>query len=103
LIIADEPTTALDVTVQAEVLEILRECARDDGVAVMLITHNMGVVWQLCDSVYVMESGQLVEGGPAKQVLSAPAKTYTRKLLAALPDRAVPRQPICLPTESGAA
>lgn len=94
LIIADEPTTALDVTVQAEVLDILRECAREDGAAVCLITHNMGVVWRLCDSIHVMRAGEVVEHGSAREVLSDPQSDYARALLAALPERAQRRRPI---------
>lgn len=94
LLIADEPTTALDVTVQAQVLEILRERASSLGASVLLITHNIGVVWQLCSHTYVMRSGEVVEHGPTRQLLSSPSQPYTRGLLSALPERSSPRQPI---------
>lgn len=94
LIVADEPTTALDVTVQAEVLDILWRCANEDGAAVCFITHNMGIVWRLCDTVSVMRAGEIVEHGPARDVLANPQNDYTRRLLAALPERARWRQPI---------
>ena len=94
LILADEPTTALDVTTQAEILAILKDCASKAGAAVLLITHNVGVVWGLCDSVHVMRRGEIVEHGPARAVLSAPRHAYTRTLCEALPERAGHRQPI---------
>jgi peptide/nickel transport system ATP-binding protein len=94
LLIADEPTTALDVTIQAEVLQILAERARDSGAAVLFITHNMGVVWRLCETVWVMRYGRIVESGPTARVLSKPANPYTAALLDALPERNPPRAPI---------
>jgi peptide/nickel transport system ATP-binding protein len=97
LVIADEPTTALDVTVQAEVLALLRVAARDEGAAVLLITHNMGVVWRVCDSVHVMRQGEVVEAGPAKATLTSPSHPYTRGLCDALPERAVRRSKILTP------
>ena len=84
LLIADEPTTALDVTVQAEVLGLLRRLQRDRGLGVLLVTHNFGVVADLCDRVTVMQQGRTVESGPVQQVLTDPAEPYTRRLLAAM-------------------
>ncbi|MFF4120583.1 ABC transporter ATP-binding protein [Streptomyces sp. NPDC001714] len=86
LIVADEPTTALDVTVQAEILELLHRCRTDFGTAVLLITHNMGVVADLADRVAVMRAGQVVEQAPVRDLFAAPAHPYTRTLLAAVPD-----------------
>ncbi|NUP83636.1 MAG: dipeptide/oligopeptide/nickel ABC transporter permease/ATP-binding protein [Nonomuraea sp.] len=84
LLIADEPTTALDVRVQAEVLGLLRRLQRERDLGVLLVTHNLGVVADLCDRVAVMSEGRIVETGPAGQVLGAPQDPYTRKLLAAV-------------------
>ncbi|WDG18645.1 dipeptide/oligopeptide/nickel ABC transporter permease/ATP-binding protein [Microbacterium sp. Clip185] len=81
LIIADEPTTALDVTVQAEVLELLREMRDKLGVAIVLVTHNFGVVSDLADRVAVMRNGRLIETGAVRDVLRAPREEYTRTLL----------------------
>lgn len=81
LIIADEPTTALDVTVQAEVLELLREMRDELGVAIVLVTHNFGVVSDLADRVAVMRHGRLIETGAVRDVLRAPREEYTRTLL----------------------
>ncbi|MFF4803797.1 dipeptide ABC transporter ATP-binding protein [Streptomyces sp. NPDC001351] len=86
LIVADEPTTALDVTVQAEILELLHRCRTDFGTAVLLITHNMGVVADLADRVAVMRAGRVVEQAPVRTLFAAPADPYTRELLAAVPD-----------------
>jgi ABC-type dipeptide/oligopeptide/nickel transport system ATPase component len=85
LVIADEPTTALDVTIQAQVLELLRELKKKFGLALMLITHDFGVIAEMADRVAVMYKGQVVEEGPVRQILRAPAHTYTRSLLAAVP------------------
>ncbi|MFE3452570.1 dipeptide/oligopeptide/nickel ABC transporter permease/ATP-binding protein [Nonomuraea sp. NPDC059194] len=84
LLIADEPTTALDVRVQAEVLDLLRRLQRERDLGVLLVTHNLGVVADLCDRVAVMREGRIVESGAADQVLAAPRDPYTRKLLAAV-------------------
>jgi len=85
LIVADEPTTALDVTVQAEILDLLRRCRDEFGAAIVLITHNMGVVADLADRVAVMYQGKLVEQADVKTLFSAPQAEYTRALLAAVP------------------
>ncbi|MDW9248933.1 ABC transporter ATP-binding protein [Burkholderia cepacia] len=87
LLIADEPTTALDMTVQRQILSLLR-ARRDAGDAVLLISHDLAVVAELADRVLVMRAGQVVEQGPARDVLTAPAHPYTRELLAAIPTAA---------------
>ncbi|MFG2941213.1 dipeptide/oligopeptide/nickel ABC transporter permease/ATP-binding protein [Streptomyces sp. NPDC048282] len=81
LIVADEPTTALDVTVQAEVLELLRELRDERGLAMILVTHNLGVVADLCDTVSVMKDGRIVERSAVDALFAAPAQEYTRELL----------------------
>ena len=85
LIIADEPTTALDVTVQAEILDLLRTCRDEFGATIVLITHNMGVVADLADRVIVMYRGDIVEQAPVRELFAAPQQQYTRELLAAVP------------------
>jgi ABC-type dipeptide/oligopeptide/nickel transport system ATPase component/ABC-type dipeptide/oligopeptide/nickel transport system permease subunit len=84
LIIADEPTTALDVTVQAEVLDLLRDLQQRLGVGVILVTHNFGVVADLCDRVVVMKNGRLVEEGPVREILRTPHDPYTITLLSSM-------------------
>ncbi|MCO4262913.1 dipeptide/oligopeptide/nickel ABC transporter permease/ATP-binding protein [Pseudarthrobacter sp. MDT3-26] len=84
LIIADEPTTALDVTVQADVLDLIRDLQRRLGVGVILVTHNFGVVADLCDRVVVMQNGRLVEEGPVRDILREPEERYTQTLLASM-------------------
>ncbi len=85
LLIADEPTTALDVTVQAQILELLDELRRDTGMAILLITHNLGIVAQYADRVAVMYSGKIVEEGNVETIFENPAHPYTRGLLKSLP------------------
>jgi oligopeptide/dipeptide ABC transporter ATP-binding protein len=85
LLIADEPTTALDVTVQAEILDLMAELQRETGTAMVLITHDMGVIARLADRVCVMKDGAFVEEGPAAEVFARPRTGYTRALLAAAP------------------
>jgi len=85
LLIADEPTTALDVSIQAQILKLIRDLARGRGLGVMLVTHNMGVVAETADNVTVMLHGRAVEQGPVAEVLVRPAHAYTRNLLAAVP------------------
>lgn len=82
IIVADEPTTALDVTVQADVLELLRELSSERGLAMILVTHNLGVVADLCDTVSVMKSGQIVERNDAEGLFASPREPYTQELLA---------------------
>jgi ABC-type dipeptide/oligopeptide/nickel transport system ATPase component len=84
ILIADEPTTALDVTVQAEVLDLLRDLQEERGLTMLLVTHNVGVVADLCNRVTVMRQGRFVESGPVRDVLVTPAHPYTRSLLDAL-------------------
>ena len=91
LIIADEPTTALDVTVQAQILGLLKERARATSTAVLLITHDLAVVAQLCDRVYVMYRGEVVEQGATRAVITTPQHAYTRALLNALPEGKPPK------------
>jgi peptide/nickel transport system ATP-binding protein len=91
VLIADEPTTALDVTVQAQVLNLLRERARARRASVLFITHDLAVVGQLCDRVYVMYAGIVAEEGATADVLSGPLHPYTRALLKSLPEFAAPK------------
>ncbi len=86
VIIADEPTTALDVTVQAQILSLLDDLRRKRGLAIIFITHDFGVVAQLCDRVAVMYAGRIVEEGPTQAVLDAPAHPYTKRLIACVPE-----------------
>ena len=85
LVIADEPTTALDVTVQAQILELLEQMRRDLGTAVLLITHDLGVVSEQCEEVVVMYAGRIVEKGSVSEVFSNPAHAYTKGLLSSIP------------------
>ncbi|MDW3224391.1 MAG: ABC transporter ATP-binding protein [Paracoccaceae bacterium] len=85
LLIADEPTTALDVTTQAQVLGLIKDLQKDTGMAVILVTHDLGVVANMAESVVVMNKGRVMEAGPAPAVLGAPAHGYTKKLFAAAP------------------
>lgn len=85
LIIADEPTTALDVTVQKQVLRLLKNLQEAHGTAILFITHDLGVVAKLCDTVSVIHAGRIVESGPTAQVYRVPGHPYTRALLAATP------------------
>jgi dipeptide transport system ATP-binding protein len=87
LLIADEPTTALDVTIQAQILDLLRTLQRERGMALVLITHNMGVVAEMAQRVAVMYAGQVVEENTAEALFAAPRHPYTGALLAAMPER----------------
>jgi oligopeptide/dipeptide ABC transporter ATP-binding protein len=86
LLIADEPTTALDVTIQAQYLELLKEVQASAGVAVILVTHDFGIVAAIADRVAVMYAGRIVEMGSTMQVFDEPSHPYTRALLRCLPD-----------------
>jgi oligopeptide/dipeptide ABC transporter ATP-binding protein len=85
ILIADEPTTALDVTVQAQILELIADLNKELGTAVVMITHNMGVVAGLCSRVLVMYAGQIVEEGPVEQIFESPQHPYTWSLLRSIP------------------
>jgi peptide/nickel transport system ATP-binding protein len=86
LIVADEPTTALDVSIQAQIISLLKRVCKDRGAAVMLITHDMGVIAETCDRVAVMYAGRIAEIGPVHEVINQPAHPYTMGLMAAIPD-----------------
>lgn len=85
ILIADEPTTALDVTIQAQILELLRELAKEDNMAVLFISHNLGVIAQMCQKILVMYSGQIVEIADTSTVFKAPCHPYTKSLLDCIP------------------
>jgi dipeptide transport system ATP-binding protein len=87
LLIADEPTTALDVTIQAQILDLLRSLQKERGMALVLITHNMGVVWDMAQRVAVMYAGQIMEMQPSHALFTQPQHPYTEALLSALPER----------------
>lgn len=91
LLIADEPTTALDVTVQAEILDLLRDLQSEYGMAVLLVTHNFGVVADLCERVIVMRHGELVESGDVRSIFNAPEHPYTQKLIGSILDESTVR------------
>jgi len=99
LLIADEPTTALDVTVQAEVLELLRDLQSRFNMGVVLVTHNFGVVADLCDRVVVMQHGRVVESGDVRDILRAPSQTYTKTLLAAMLEGKTPMTMLSVPEQ----
>ena len=86
LIVADEPTTALDVSIQAQIISLLKNICKSRGAAVMLITHDMGVIAETCDRVAVMYAGRIVEIGPVHEVINHPAHPYTAGLMASIPD-----------------
>ncbi len=94
LLIADEPTTALDVTIQAQILALLRELQRESGMSILLITHDLGVVNELADRVAVMYAGRIVEEGTRLELLSQPAHPYSQGLLKSNPALAEPGQPL---------
>ncbi len=104
LLIADEPTTALDVTIQAQILELLRDLKSELGLAMLLITHDLGIVRHMADRVYVMQAGEVVEEGRTEDVFAAPKHPYTRHLMAAEPKGEAPKadtsKPVVLETEN---
>jgi oligopeptide/dipeptide ABC transporter ATP-binding protein len=85
LLIADEPTTSLDVTIQAQYLKLLRDIQRERNLALIFITHNLGIVARMCDSVAVMYAGRVIEAGPVRQIFNAPTHPYTRALIESIP------------------
>ena len=91
LLIADEPTTALDVSVQAQILRLIAELVREIDLTVLLITHNIGLVAQLCNRIAVMYAGNVVEVGATRQILQSPKHPYTQGLLQAIPTERVER------------
>ena len=88
LLIADEPTTALDVTIQKQILDLLRDLQRENGMAILLITHDLGVVRKMADRICVMQQGQIVENDESHAIFEKPAHAYTKKLIAAEPSGA---------------
>jgi len=92
LIIADEPTTALDVTVQAQILELLADLQKEYGMSTIMITHDLGVIAQVCDEVVVMYAGRVVEQAPVEQIFANPVHAYTRGLLNSIPSLDHPRK-----------
>ena len=92
LIVADEPTTALDVSIQAQIITLLKAICNDRGAAVMLITHDMGVIAETCDRVAVMYAGRIAEIGPVHEVINRPAHPYSAGLMAAIPDITLDRE-----------
>ena len=106
VLIADEPTTALDVTIQAQILDLVKELRHKLGMAIIWITHDLGVIAEIADRVMVMYGGQIVEQAPVNELFGNPQHPYTRALLQALPSvsgeredrlRTIPGQPIALP------
>ena len=85
LLIADEPTTSLDLTIQAQYLNLLRDLQREHGLALIFITHNLGIVAKMCDQLAVMYAGRVVESGPVSRIFNAPAHPYTKALLDSIP------------------
>jgi peptide/nickel transport system ATP-binding protein len=100
ILIADEPTTSLDVTTQAQILDLLRHLQSENRMAVLLITHNLGVVAEMCDYVVVMYLGRVVEQGPVDEIFHAPRHPYTRALLESIPSMTLASR-VALPTIAG--
>ena len=104
LLIADEPTTALDVTIQAQILELLKDLQREMGMAMLLITHDLGIVRKMAERVYVMKSGKVVEQGETARIFEAPQHAYTQHLMAAEPKGAPPSidnsRPVVIETDN---
>jgi peptide/nickel transport system ATP-binding protein len=92
LIVADEPTTALDVSIQAQIIQLLKRICKERGAAVMLITHDMGVIAETCDRVAVLYAGRVAEIGPVHEVINSPAHPYTAGLMASIPDMSQDRE-----------
>ena len=87
LLIADEPTTALDVTIQAQILRLLKRLNREHNMAILFISHDLGIIRRLCENVTVMQGGNIVETGSVEQIFRAPQQEYTQKLIASIPSR----------------
>jgi oligopeptide/dipeptide ABC transporter ATP-binding protein len=85
VLIADEPTTSLDVTIQAQYLKLLRDLQKEHGLALIFITHNLGIVAHMCDSVAVMYAGRVIESGPVRTIFNAPVHPYTQALIESIP------------------
>jgi len=100
LLIADEPTTALDVTIQAQILDLMKQLQRRKGMALMLITHNMGIVAETCDDALVMYAGRIMEGAPVRELFARSRHPYTRGLLSSIPKSGMTRD-LPLPTIEG--
>ena len=94
LLIADEPTTSLDLTIQAQYLKLLRDIQREHGLAMIFITHNLGIVAKMCDHVAVMYAGRIVESGPVERIFDSATHPYTRALLASIPKLGDPSAPL---------
>jgi ABC-type glutathione transport system ATPase component len=92
LLIADEPTTALDVTIQAQILSLLQKIQQEDGLAILLITHDLGVVGEMADRLEIVQNGVILESGATRDIFRAPQQDYTKQLLAALPSRRARRR-----------
>lgn len=99
VLIADEATTALDVTIQAQLLEMMRDIAKERGVAIIIVTHNMGVVARYADRIYVMYSGSVVETAPTRELFKSPEHPYTRGLLAAIPRLTDSKERVLVPID----
>jgi oligopeptide/dipeptide ABC transporter ATP-binding protein len=99
LVLADEPTTALDVTIQAQILELMKDLSRRLGVAMLIITHNLGVVARYADRVNVMYAGRIIERGTARQIYGSPRHPYTLGLLRSVPRLDEPRRARLAPIE----
>jgi len=107
LIIADEPTTALDVTIQSQILSLLRDLQKQFGIALILITHNLGVVAEMCDRLAVLYAGRVAEAGPTQAIFESPQHPYTRGLMGAIPRRGSRGNPLAaiagtVPSDPGA-
>ena len=86
LLIADEPTTALDVTIQTQIMDLMRQMNKKTNTAILLISHDLGVVSRLCSRVYIMYAGRIAESGPVDEILTNPLHPYTKGLVEAIPD-----------------
>ncbi|MHB8134736.1 MAG: ABC transporter ATP-binding protein [Anaerolineaceae bacterium] len=94
LLLADEPTTALDVTIQAQILELMKNINREHNTSIILVTHDLGVAAEFCDSIAVMYAGRIVEKGSVEQVVENPQHPYTKGLLASRPQISIPKKPV---------